>query len=193
MPIQTSYPFNYSYPKLGQVQGSIHSREIVTGLVAETSPSISFGTAVEGSLSQAAGASVMAGQSRYQRYIVQRAGAAIIAGATFKGIALHEDKQPLGSPQAFHTELVDNTIAAQYYPSDDVKLLRKGKTWVEFDAVVTNANPEALIINYFISGLNVGKFTLTSNATTAVATGVKLLQPTYSSSGKQIGLVEITL
>jgi hypothetical protein len=191
MPIQTSYPFNYSYPRLGKTESQIHFTTINTGLVVSTSPNIEFGHAIEGANLFINQAAVTAGESRYQRLSVQKAGAAIIASATFQGIAIHEDKQPEGGTQAFHTTLVDANIRSTYAPYDDVKILRKGTIWAEFDVAVSNINPQPLVINYLTAGINAGK--LTTGAGT-VATSVKLLTPTYTdANGKICGLVQINL
>jgi hypothetical protein len=191
MSIQTTYPFNNFYPRLGKSEGSIHSVQIETGLLVATSPNLEFGHAIEGAIQFTSAAAVTAGQSRYQRKQVQKAGSAIIASATFQGIAVLEDKQPEASPQAFHTTLVDTNMRAAYYPFDDVKILRKGKIWVEFDVAIINANPSALTINYITTGINAGKFT---SGTGTLANTVKLLTPTYIDSSNRIcGLVEINL
>ncbi len=191
MPIQTTYSFNHSYPRLGKSEGSIHQVKIETGLLVATSPNLEFGHAIEGAVQFSTGTTVTAGQSRYQRIQVQKAGSAIIASANFQGIAVLEDKQPEASPQAFHTTLVDTNMKAAYYPFNDVKVMKKGKIWVEFDVAVSNANPSILPINYITTGLNAGKFTTGAGT---LATSVKLLTPTYLDSNNKIcGLVEINL
>lgn len=184
MPIQTTYSFNHSYPYIGKNETSIHETTIDTGLVVTNGLPISFGVALEGSYSIAANRT-----TEYQRTIVQLGGNGILTTPLFAGIALHQDKQPESSPQAYHTEITSTSGTAVYRQFESLPILKKGRVWAIFVTAVANVNPQALPIYYD----NTGKFT-TSAIGTTLATSVKLLMPTTTDiNGTICGLVQIDL